>query len=185
MSSKGRNVKVVLLGDGGVGKTSIVNSYFKKPFKGSYKMTLGTEFRIKRVGDHVIQIWDLAGQPIFSSVRSTYYVGALGAILVYDVNKKQSYDNVPNWLEEFDYHKNEKVPIILVANKIDLRDTESCLTENDGLALKDRIESSNKFDVIYCESSAKTGDKIDAIFDQIIEAIANPENDDDTTESTI
>lgn len=175
MSSKSRNVKVVLLGDGGVGKTSIVNSYFKKPFKGSYKMTLGTEFRIKRVGDHVIQIWDLAGQPIFSSVRSTYYVGALGAILVYDVNKKQSYENIPNWLEEFDYHKNEKVPIILVANKTDLRDTAPCLSESDGLALKDKIEESKKFNVIYCESSAKTGEKIEIIFDQIIKAIVPKE----------
>ena len=176
MSSKGTNIKVVLLGDGGVGKTSIVNSYFKKPFTGSYKMTLGTEFRIKRVGNNVIQIWDLAGQPIFSSVRSTYYVGALGAILVYDVSKEKSYETIPNWLEEFDYHKNEKVPIVLVANKTDLRGTTSCLSESDGLALKDKIESSKKFDVIYCESSAKTGDNIDAIFDQIIKEIV-PSNE--------
>ena len=183
MSSKGRNIKVVLLGDGGVGKTSIVNSYFKKPFKGSYKMTLGTEFRIKRVGDHIIQIWDLAGQPIFSSVRSTYYVGALGAILVYDVSKEQSYGNIPNWLEEFDYHKNEKVPIILVANKTDLRETSSCLSESDGIALKNKIEASNKFEVIYCESSAKTGDQIDNIFDQVIKAII-PAEEEPTEESS-
>ncbi len=175
MSSKSRNIKVVLLGDGGVGKTSIVNSYFNKPFKGSYKMTLGTEFRIKRVGNHVIQIWDLAGQPIFSSVRSTYYVGALGAILVYDVSKKKSYNNIPSWLEEFDYHKNEKVPIILVANKTDLRGSTPCLTESEGLALKDKIEASDKFDVIYCESSAKTGENINDIFDQIIREIASPD----------
>ena len=171
MNPRSKNVKVVLLGDGGVGKTSIVNSYFKKPFQGTYKMTLGTEFRIKRVGNHVIQIWDLAGQPIFSSVRSTYYVGALGAILAYDVTKQSTYDNIPNWLEEFYYHKGEKVPIVLVANKVDLRDTTKCLTAEDGLKLKEKLEESKKFEVTYVETSAKTNHNIDSIFDVMIDRI--------------
>ncbi|MHA2032421.1 MAG: GTP-binding protein [Candidatus Kariarchaeaceae archaeon] len=175
MTEEAKNVKVVLLGDGGVGKTSIVNSYFRKPFQGSYKMTLGTEFRIKRVGNHVIQIWDLAGQPIFSSVRSTYYVGALGAILVYDVTKKSTYDNIPNWLEEFYYHKGENVPIILVANKIDLRDIQACLTAEDGQKLKEKLEASKKFKVTYVESSAKTSHNIDDIFDKMVDRIVSPE----------
>lgn len=175
MNAQSTNVKVVLLGDGGVGKTSIVNSYFKKPFQGSYKMTLGTEFRIKRVGNHVIQIWDLAGQPIFSSVRSTYYVGALGAILAYDVTKQSSYDNVPHWLEEFDYHKGEKVPIVLVANKVDLRDTTKCLTTEDGLKLKEKLEETKTFSVTYVETSAKTNHNIESIFNTMIERIVPAE----------
>ncbi|MFV2014169.1 MAG: GTP-binding protein [Candidatus Heimdallarchaeota archaeon] len=172
-----KNVKVVLLGDGGVGKTSIVNSYFRKPFQGSYKMTLGTEFRIKRVGNHVIQIWDLAGQPIFSSVRSTYYVGALGAILVYDVTKQSSYTNIPNWLEEFYYHKGENVPIVLVANKVDLRDTTKSLNAEYGLKMKEKLEETKKFVVTYVETSAKTDHNIDQIFDIMIQQIVLDETE--------
>ena len=141
-------------------------------------MTLGTEFRIKRVGNHVIQIWDLAGQPIFSSVRSTYYVGALGAILVYDITQPTSFSNVINWVREICKHTNQNfVSIIVLANKIDLKsENPNSIDYSDGKALIEEISSkelNESIEVHFMETSAKTGENVSKAFDTIIEITYN------------
>jgi len=97
-------LKVVLIGDGAVGKTSIRNRFMGYGFETSHLMTLGADFSLKEVnrGDEIwkFQIWDLAGQEMFQQVRARFYQGAMGALLVFDITRKQTFLNITNWLNE-------------------------------------------------------------------------------------
>ena len=126
-SSKGSFlVKIVLAGDGAVGKTTLRRRYLGEGFQASYLMTIGADFAVKTVDvrDRTIkfQLWDLAGQPRFQVVREMYYRGALGGLLVFDVTRWDSFKNLPHWLEEL-WRSNGRgaVPVVLVGNKTDLR----------------------------------------------------------------
>jgi len=85
--------KVVIIGDGGVGKTSLILKYFDMGFENTYKMTIGADFNAKQWGKYMIQIWDLAGQDRFASVRKRYYKNATGAFLLFDVSNFESFNN--------------------------------------------------------------------------------------------
>jgi len=166
-------LKTVLIGDGGVGKTAIRERYLGKGFKAQYVLTIGADFATK---DDVInktpvryQIWDLAGQKRFDGVRGVFYKGALGALLVYDVTRPDSYHNVPKWVKEL--WKNNgwgKVPIILVGNKIDLRKSNNnAIRQEEGEALTEKLTkmtSDMGFSCHYIETSAKTGINISDAF---------------------
>ena len=122
---RGRIFKIALLGEGGVGKTALRQRFLGKGFEASYMMTVGADFAIYKTeinGEEVkLQIWDLAGQERFKEVRSGFYQGTLGALMVYDVTRKDSADNLLNWKEELlKYTKEINPELVLVANKIDL-----------------------------------------------------------------
>lgn len=164
--------KVVLLGDGMVGKTSLRYRYLGKEFSTNYLATLGADFAIKELdydNYHIrYQIWDLAGQARFDTLRKSFYLGSQGALVLYDVTSRESYNNVENWISEF-WNNNGKgtMPIVLIANKIDLRkDDGTCITKEEGIQKAKEIEEQGDIDyaVPYVETSAKTGVNIDLAF---------------------
>lgn len=116
--------KTVLIGDSGVGKSNLISRFTKDEFRLDSKPTIGVEFGYKniKVRDKLIkaQIWDTAGQERFRAITSSYYRGALGAMLVYDISRIITFVNIKKWLHELREYGNEDMVIILVANKSDL-----------------------------------------------------------------
>ncbi|MHA1999912.1 MAG: GTP-binding protein, partial [Promethearchaeota archaeon] len=115
--------KVIVLGDGGAGKTALTVRFAQGYFQDSYKMTVGVDFSVKliQVGERKVklQTWDTGGQERFSFVRPLYYRGAMGALLVFDVSNRESFEHLPNWIEELTSNA-DPVPFVLVGNKVDL-----------------------------------------------------------------
>lgn len=169
-----------MLGDGAVGKTSIRKRHMGEGFSYDYLSTLGSDFSVKRYGeknDIVVQIWDLAGQPRFSSVREVYYLGTKGVVLVYDVTRPETFYSIPSWINEAITHRNSTVPlsIALVANKIDLRNDEEyqTVTSTQGSEYATELANWSKMGVPYIETSAKTGFNVDMMFNSMIESMTH------------
>ena len=117
--------KIVLVGDSGVGKTNLLTRFSKNEFSLESKTTIGVEFATKTITTetgHVIkaQIWDTAGQDRYRAIASSYYKGAAGALVVYDITKPQSFENVDKWLKEVRDHGAENMVLMLIGNKSDL-----------------------------------------------------------------
>jgi small GTP-binding protein len=173
-------IKIVLIGDGGVGKTAIRERYLGKGFKSQYLLTIGADFAMRddtALGDKIrYQIWDLAGQQRFDAVREVYYKGSVGALLVYDVTRPDSYFNTPKWINELWTNNGRgRVPIIVVANKIDMRElSDDTVSPEQGRVFTDRLSALTKpegFSCHYMETSAKTGVNIQAAFSLLGENI--------------
>ncbi|KAJ7978376.1 Ras-related protein Rab7 [Quillaja saponaria] len=129
MPSRRRTLlKVIILGDSGVGKTSLMNQYVNRKFSNQYKATIGADFLTKEVQFEdrlfTLQIWDTAGQERFQSLGVAFYRGADCCVLVYDVNSMKSFDNLNNWREEFLIQASpsdpENFPFVVIGNKIDV-----------------------------------------------------------------
>jgi len=151
--------KVIVVGDGAVGKTALVIRFSEGRFQDHYKMTIGVDFAIKMVeiaGKKVkLQIWDTGGQERFSYIRPLYYKGAMGVIYVFDITNRQSFDNVEKWRKEVtDYCGG--IPALLVANKCDLPD--KAVTEDEATEMGVRVNGP------FYQASAKTGDNVDDLF---------------------
>ena len=116
--------KIILVGDSGVGKTNILNRYTKNEFNFDSKTTIGVEFgsKIFSVRDHSvkIQIWDTAGQERYRSITNAYYKGSKGAIIVFDLTRKETFDHVERWHDDISKSGEKDICIILVGNKCDL-----------------------------------------------------------------
>lgn len=125
--------KVVLIGDTGVGKTNLLSRYLKNEFSFDSKTTVGVEFGSKRfeIDGYKIkgQIWDTAGQERFRSITNAYYKGAKGALLVYDVTRRETFENISKWVPELKQTGDKDVTIILVGNKSDLENERQVSTE--------------------------------------------------------
>ncbi|MFX1534990.1 MAG: Rab family GTPase [Promethearchaeota archaeon] len=164
-------IKIVLIGDGTVGKTAIRKKFIDKTFTPNYLMTIGSDFAVhemsvKGVGQIVLQIWDLAGQPHFTVVRNLYYQGCKGALLVYDVSNPITFQNVPGWLAELEKNV-QNVPICLVGNKIDLRNqVDSAITTEEGVELSEQLTQEGR-QIIAIETSAVTGEGIKEAFSEL------------------
>ncbi|RZC75474.1 hypothetical protein C5167_050956 [Papaver somniferum] len=121
-------LKVIILGDSGVGKTSLMNQYVNRKFSNQYKATIGADFLTKEVEFEdrlfTLQIWDTAGQERFQSLGVAFYRGADCCVLVYDVNVAKSFENLNNWREEFLIQASpsdpENFPFVVLGNKIDV-----------------------------------------------------------------
>ncbi|MFW9779223.1 MAG: GTP-binding protein [Candidatus Heimdallarchaeota archaeon] len=169
MNSDQRLWKIVLAGDGAVGKTSLRRSYLGEGFDAEYKATMGADFALydTSVGDTQIrwQIWDLAGQPVFRDVTKAYYDRIFGGVLVYDITRGETLDSIEKWLEDLwaNSGREPKVPVVLLANKIDLREEggETISTEEGG-SLAKRLGIPR-----FVETSAKTGDGVKVAFEQL------------------
>ena len=162
--------KVVLIGDSGVGKTNILSRYVLDDFTIETKLTVGVEFgsKIVKSGNSSIkiQIWDTAGQERYKSITTTYYKGAKGAFIVYDITKRDSFDNVDKWLDELQTHGDSEVCIILVGNKCDLEEARVVSQE-------DAINKSKQYNIAFLETSALQAVNIDKIFSLMVEEISN------------
>ncbi|MFX1282452.1 MAG: Rab family GTPase [Promethearchaeota archaeon] len=173
-------LKIVLIGDGGVGKTAIRERYLGKGFKAQYLLTIGADFAMRDdsvKGEPIrYQIWDLAGQQRFDAVREVYYKGSVGALLVYDVTRPDSYFNTPKWINELWTNNGRgRVPIVVVANKIDMRElSDDTISPEQGRIFTDRLTKLTRpegFDCYFIETSAKTGVNIQAAFSLLGENI--------------
>ncbi|MFW9900915.1 MAG: GTP-binding protein [Candidatus Thorarchaeota archaeon] len=166
--------KVVVVGDGGVGKTSMVLRYCENTFKENYIMTIGSNFSTKQVDLEEypnflikLQLWDLAGQKHFSFVRPPFYRGATAIVYVFDLTRRSSFQNLLNWKTEVEKVIGDGKPSILVGNKIDLAEQGYReVGEGDGEALREEINS-----IKYYETSAKFDVAVKPVFKDITLAI--------------
>ncbi|BAB90506.1 putative GTP-binding protein Rab11b [Oryza sativa Japonica Group] len=117
--------KVVLIGDSGVGKSNLLSRFARDEFSLETRSTIGVEFATKtvRVDDRLVkaQIWDTAGQERYRAITSAYYRGAVGALVVYDVTRRITFENAERWLKELRDHTDANIVVMLVGNKADLR----------------------------------------------------------------
>jgi len=120
------SLKVILIGDGGTGKTSLVNQFVHRKFSGIYKTTIGVditpyEATVKETGKTIrFVLWDMSGQTHFKKFRAKFYTGSSGALIVYDLTNVKSYRNLVQWIKECHNSCNKAIPITLVGNKADL-----------------------------------------------------------------
>lgn len=155
--------KIVMLGDGAVGKTAMTTRFTQDYFDADYKRTIGTDFSVKRMTIpelevHVtLQIWDLAGQPRFEFVRQGFYRGSRGGLLLYDVTRRRTFISADNWKEEAFKNVKNEIPLVLVANKVDLADSRAVSTEEG-----EKYAKKNGF--LYVESSALTGENVEQAY---------------------
>lgn len=161
-------VKLLLIGDSGVGKSCLLLRFSDDQFTASFITTIGIDFKVKTVdleGKRVkLQIWDTAGQERFRTITSAYYRGAMGILLTYDVTDRRSFENVRNWMANVKEHASERVDVALVGNKDDCDDGERVVARSEGEAL------ARWFDVPFFETSAKSGDGVDAAFMGVAQA---------------
>jgi len=126
-------LKLVVVGDSGVGKTNLIKRFVSDEFIPNSKATVGVEFvsRSYKINEEVfkIEIWDTAGQERYKSITSAYYRGAKGALLVYDVTEKKSFQNIDKWMGEIKEKSSKDINIMIIGNKIDLNDTKAVTTE--------------------------------------------------------
>ncbi len=172
--------KVLLCGDGGVGKTSIRRSYLGRSFKKEYISTMGADFALTEINLSSGQkcrfaIWDIAGQEIFENLRPFFYSGAFGACILYDITRQNTYESVFKWVEDFcNYHNLESFPIILLANKIDLRDEAGLVSTSKGEELAKNITIKyykDNWDVPFIETSAKDGINVKKAFTILADSV--------------
>lgn len=153
--------KLLLIGNSGVGKSCILMRYADNSFTENFFNTIGVDFKIKTISlnDQVIkmQIWDTAGQDRFRTLTSSYYRGAHGIIIVYDVTNRDSFDNVRQWMQEIEKFASENVNKLLVGNKSDLEEQRE-VTYDEG------VELAKKFDIPFLEVSAKNAIHVDDTF---------------------
>ncbi|MFX0067716.1 MAG: Rab family GTPase [Candidatus Hodarchaeota archaeon] len=155
--------KLLLTGDGAVGKTSLILKYVENRFKHKYKPTLGVDLFIKqiRLGDceTKLTIWDIAGQERFKIIRRRFYEGASGVLLVYDVTRSETLESVPEWMQEL-YEYVGKVPVITIGNKVDL-------TNKRDVSARKAKEHTKSIGNEHMETSAKTGKNVNQSFTRI------------------
>ncbi|XP_061344192.1 ras-related protein Rab7 isoform X3 [Gastrolobium bilobum] len=166
-------LKVIVLGDSGVGKTSLMNQYVYKKFSPQYKATIGADFVTKEIqlDDKLVtlQIWDTAGQERFHSLGAAFYRGADCCVLVYDVNIHKTFDTLNNWHDDFlkqvclcttDVNDREAFPFVLLGNKVDVAGGKSRrVTEK-----KAREWCDSRGNIPYFETSAKEGYNVEEAF---------------------
>ena len=119
------SIKIIIVGDSGVGKSNILSRYVQGEFLQESKTTVGVELSIKtyKINDKHIKVhfWDTAGQERYKSITAAYYKGAKGAIIVYDITKKESFKNVDKWFSEIKENGEKNISLILIGNKCDLK----------------------------------------------------------------
>uniref|UniRef100_A0A0D6R3W2 Ras-related protein Rab7 n=1 Tax=Araucaria cunninghamii TaxID=56994 RepID=A0A0D6R3W2_ARACU len=176
-------LKVIILGDSGVGKTSLMNQYVNKKFSNQYKATIGADFLTKevQVEDRLVtmQIWDTAGQERFQSLGVAFYRGADCCALVYDVNNMKSFDNLDNWREEFLIQANpadpENFPFVVLGNKIDVDGGHSRVVSEK----KAKAWCASKGNIPYFETSAKEDLNVEEAFECIAKNALKNEPDEE------
>jgi small GTP-binding protein len=162
--------KVVMIGAGGSGKTALVNRYLTQKFSEEYIVTIGSQFAVKTVsvesdnGRKIVVkllVWDLAGQQRFDFIRGSYYKGSKGALLVFDTTRKSTWIELPKWIKETEDALGERIPIILLANKVDLAE-HRIITQEMALQFVEENGLAG-----YLETSALSGMNVEEAFYQL------------------
>ncbi|KAJ2789236.1 Rab GTPase ypt31, partial [Coemansia linderi] len=160
--------KIVLIGDSGVGKSNLLSRFTRNEFNLESKSTIGVEFATRsiQVDSKTIkaQIWDTAGQERYRAITSAYYRGAVGALLVYDIAKHPTYENVTRWLKELRDHADSNIIIMLVGNKSDLRHLRAVPTD-------EAKQFASENGLFFIETSALDSSNVEQSFQQILTEI--------------
>ena len=161
-------VKFIIVGDSGAGKSNIILRFTHNEFKGELFPTLGLEYEKKNLiynnTDYLIQLWDTAGQENFKSITRGYYKGSAVAMIVYDITNEQSFSNVENWIRDCKDSAPSTALLVLIGNKSDLED-KRVISKNSGEDLA--IENN----MMFFETSALNGNGVNDAFQKCIEII--------------
>ncbi|GKZ68084.1 Ras-protein Rab-11A [Aspergillus niger] len=168
VAARSNRLYFVLIGDSGVGKSNLLSRFTRNEFNLDSKSTIGVEFATRsiQVDSKTIkaQIWDTAGQERYRAITSAYYRGAVGALLVYDISKHQTYDNVNRWLKELRDHADSNIVIMLVGNKSDLRHLRAVPTE-------EAKQFASENNLSFIETSALDASNVELAFQNILTEI--------------
>ncbi|KAL3753818.1 ras-related protein RABE1c isoform X1 [Eucalyptus grandis] len=178
-------IKLLLIGDSGVGKSCLLLRFSDGSFTTSFITTIGIDFKIRTVeldGKRIkLQIWDTAGQERFRTITTAYYRGAMGILLVYDVTDESSFNsnwisliNIRNWIRNIEQHASDNVNKILVGNKADMDESKRAVPTSKGQALAD------EYGIKFFETSAKTNLNVEEVFFSIARDIKQRLADNDT-----
>lgn len=157
-------IKLMLIGDSGAGKTSLLMKYAVDTFSPTYISTIGIDFKIKHMTINnsrvKLQIWDTAGQERFRTITTAYYRGSQGVAIIYDITDRESFTNVERWLGEIEKHAPINVTKVLIGNKSDMIDRRAIST-------KEGQELAKKHNIKFFETSAKEGTNVIEAFDTL------------------
>jgi small GTP-binding protein len=163
-------LKLVLIGDSGVGKTSLLSRFIRDKFAPDCKTTIGVEFATKTLSIKnklvKLQVWDTAGQERYRAVTASYYKGSYGAMIVYDISSSPSFASVPRWLSELRDKADPNCILILIGNKCDNEDHRS-------VALVDGRLYAEKEGLLFIETSAKNATNIVQAFTELVTAVVD------------
>ena len=158
--------KVIIIGAGAVGKTSLLHRFVENKFSFRYKLTIGADFLSKIIEGYPnpdttckLQIWDIGGQERYKFLRSSFFDGANGALVVFDISRWHTYEELNDWLSDFREFAGENVPFILIGNKVDL--IKDVYGEYDKEGVEEYAKSENTY---FVETSAKTGENVEGAF---------------------
>jgi Ras-related protein Rab-2A len=153
--------KYIIIGDTGVGKSCLLLQFTDKRFQPVHDLTIGVEFGARLInldGKQIkLQIWDTAGQESFRSITRSYNRGAAGALLVYDITRRETFDHLASWLEDARQHANPNMTIMLIGNKADL-------SHRRAVSVEEGQEFAKEHGLIFLETSAKTSLNVDDAF---------------------
>jgi len=153
--------KILIIGDAGVGKSNLLLRYVKNEFASDMRSTVGVEFGTKMLKidnyDIKAQIWDTAGQERYRAITSAYYKGAKGVLIVYDITKKNTFENVDKWLNDFKMKSDDDAAIVIVGNKSDLINEREVSIEE--ATLKAQVNH-----LAFFETSAKENENVHSAF---------------------
>jgi len=166
-------LKIILTGSAAVGKKWLVQKFIKNRFAANYKLTVGVDILTKdvefRPGEiATLSIWDIGGQQRFEFIRSTFYKGSAGAILIFDLTREQTYIETRKWLTEIRQFAGENIPFVLIGNKADLVEDVSAVIDRDEVRKFVKNEGG-----IYIETSTKTGEHVDESFTELTRRIVD------------
>ena len=160
--------RYIIVGDVNVGKSCIMLRFSSNEFREEHELTIGVEFAIKffeKDNKNIkIQIWDTAGEEAFQSITKTYYRNAIGALLVYDITKKSSFEHIKNWLDSVKENSTKNIKIILIGNKSDLEDKRE-------VTFQEGEEFAKNNGLFFFETSAKNFKNINEAFNKLTEEI--------------
>jgi len=174
-------LKIVVVGDSGVGKTNLIKRFITNEFSENFKATIGVEFMSKtyKINKHLfkIEIWDTAGQERYKSITAIYYKGAKGAIIVYDTTDQSTFNNIDKWMLEIKEKTSKDIKLMIIGNKIDLKDdrevkNEDALKKAESLGLPlmetSALDATNVKEAFY--------DLLKEIYKDMKDKLDNPEN---------
>jgi small GTP-binding protein len=176
-------VKILMVGESGVGKTCLIKRFIKNEFSLTHLSTIAIDFKMKvlKVQNTMLklQIWDTAGQERFNTLTAGFFKGSDGVVVTYSVTERKSYDNVNKWMNQIHSLAPKNVRIVLVGNKIDMQEQRE-VTVEEGKAM------AQKYDAVFFETSAKSGENVEQVFNKLAEDILfkikeNPKSNDETS----
>ena len=157
-------IKILTIGESGVGKTCLISRYNRNEFSENHLSTIAIDFKMKtvKIKDNrvKIQIWDTAGQERFSTLTNGFFKGSDGIIVTYSITDQKSFENVNKWMSQIQQRAPSDVKVILVGNKTDMENTR-VVSYEEGERLAD------KYNIRFLETSAKTGKNVNEVFENL------------------